>query len=174
MLINGATTPLVSAYQNDVVVDFDLAEYQTRPHKLQFTEEVLVNYDKRASILEGHIKAVQKNMALRILYNWMLGASTNGRIYKTTGADRPAKAPAATGVRKAVTYADLLTLQKSIIKDGVTWEAGKMNLLIPIDLLEEIANLPEFKARDYYPLNNSSTPMQGIMAIARLRGVMCL
>jgi len=171
VVINNATQALTATDRTDVVVDFSLSEYQTKPNKLQFSEEILVNYNKRASLLEGHIRAVQKNIALRILYGWMLGAATNGRIYKTTGADRAGKAPGATGNRKAVTYADLVALQKSIIKDEVNWEPGKTNLLVPVDLLEEIANLAEFKSRDFYPLgNNGSVPMNGIMAIGTIAG----
>jgi len=170
VVINNATQSLAAADRIDVSASFSLAEYQTRPTRLQFTEEILVNYDKRSSILEGHIKAIQKNMALRILYGWVQGAATNGRIYKTTGASRPAKAPGATGTRKAITYADIISLQKSIIKDEVTWEAGKMNLLIPVELMEELMNLAEFKSRDFYPLGNSSVAQQGIVAVGTIAG----
>lgn len=171
VIINNTTVPLTATNRADVQRSFALDEYQSIPTSVNITEELMVNYGMRQDILESHLGQIREHLADRIIYNWALAASQNQGIFKTTGASRPATAPGATGVRFAVTYADILKLQKKLVKDKVPYQVGKINLLVPADLLEEIMNLPEFKSREFFPMqNDTATPLQGAFMVGTIAG----
>ena len=166
-VINNATVPLTAIRRNDIKRAFSIDEYQSIPTRLDWSEELLVSYDKRADVLENHQKQIEVDLVMRTLYNWALNAG----VIRTTGATRPASAAGATGLRNSVTYKDLIALRKLIVKQEVKLEAGKMNILLPVDLEEDIMNLIEFKSRDFYPTGNGgsnganggSTVMNGLL-----------
>lgn len=171
VVINGTAVPLTPANRTDIQRAFLLDEYQSIPTGVNITEELMVNYALRQDILESHLEQIRSHLADRIIYNWALAAATSGGIFKTTGASRPATAPGATGTRLAVTYADILKLQKKIVKDKVPYQIGKINLLVPADLMEEIMNLNEFKSREYFPMQNDTTsPLNGAFMVGTIAG----
>lgn len=171
VIINNKTNALTASNKDEIARDFDIDEYQSVPHKINYTEELLTNYQKRQNLIESHLKAHRKTMALRILYNWMKGAMANSRIIETSGSAVTGLAPSATGNRKAIQYKDIIAMQAQLIKDEVEMELGKLNLLIPVAWQQTLMNLSEFKSRDFYPIGNNSSPIiGGMMVIGTIAG----
>lgn len=171
VIIERNSASLTAQSPNAGYGSFRLREYQSLPTRLNWSDELLTNYDLRAEVLNGHLASINKVMALDILYAWLFLPSQTDNFVLSTGASRPATVPGATGNRKAITYQDILKLQRKLIEQEVPYEPGAMNMLIPAALMEEIMALEEFKRRDYFPIGtDGSTPKNGAFVIGMLAG----
>ncbi len=140
------------AKRTDTASKYSLVELSTDPTWLQFSEELLVNYDKRASILEAHRNALNTSIADRVAYEWALGGddarTTLPTIVRTTGATaRAAYTPSATGTRRPIAFADVLTVITTLNSQEVPVE-GRC-ALINAKMLEDLFGISEFKSSDY-------------------------
>ena len=156
-VINNATQAITAGRRNDTPRQFSVDEYQTQATRLDWSEELLVNYDKRADILEQHLMQIAEDIAMRILANWCLGAKT----VRTTGASRATSLAGATLTRKGVIYKDIVKARKLLVDDEISLDAGKLNMLVPSALEQDIMNLTEFQSRDYSSQNADSSVISG-------------
>jgi hypothetical protein len=141
----------VAAKRTDLATKYSLAELSTDPTWLQMSEELLVSYDKRASILEAHKNALNTAIADRTAYEWGLGGddarATLPVKVRTTGTARPVYTPSATGTRNAISFADVLKAITALNSQDVPLE-GRC-ALINAKMLEDLFNITEFKSSDY-------------------------
>jgi len=160
VIIDRDTTALTPAKRTDILRNFDLQEYQSQPTIIDWTDEYVINYSKRASVLEDHISQVSEDLALRILYNWISGASA---IIRTTGTAKAGEAPGATGNRLGISYNDIINARKVLNKQNIP----QLNrcMLISANTEATILALDEFKSRDKY---GAMTMMDG--AIGTIAG----
>lgn len=129
--VNRAVLPGTIAQRTDAVTSYSLEEITTDPTLLQYSEELLVNYNKRASILEQHVNSLNSRMGSRSLYKWAAPCdagnyTTTGHIIKTTGKTdgnaavaRNAAGPSQTGTRKPVGKDDIIAVRQIFFKDNV-------------------------------------------------------
>lgn len=146
VIINRTTTALTPAERTDIARYYEIDEYQSNPTKVAWTDEMVVNYNKRQDILSDHQSQTEVDIVMRILYNWVSGASG---IVRTSGGDRPAQSSGtASGKRKALTaddFADALSVLERQDLNG-----GQLFALLPTTLLNDVRKIPEFKSKDTY------------------------
>ena len=103
------TTKGVASKRSDTPSEYKLREFSTDPTWLQYSEALVVAYDKRSSILEEHVSALNTAVAEYMAAAW--GGSANVALIPTTGGDRPVSGvPSGTGNRKRFVLADLQAL----------------------------------------------------------------
>ena len=133
---NRSVIPATVTQRTDVDINYQVHEFTSTPNVIQDIEEIETAYDKRMSVLKGHIDGLNNKMANWMQYAWAPTLSAN--IQRTTGSNRAAVIPGATSNRKALTLADIFKA-KGILDDMDVPEEGRM-MLIPSymynDLLE--------------------------------------
>lgn len=147
------TTKGSAAKRDDSATQYDIHELSTDPTWIQYSEELIVNYAKRANIVEEHGAALNTMVADFMAHAWASNAGVV--IVRTTGEDRPAGSPGATGNRKRLTLTDLLNVQKEMNKQEIPME--NRFALITADQLEDLLNINEVKNSDF----NKVKPLVG-------------
>lgn len=141
---------------------YSLDEFTTDPTAIQYTEDLIVNYSKRASVLRNHVEALNTAIADTFVDIWLPDGAAN--IVRTTGAARPAGSPGATGNRKKLTEADIIRAAEIFDKmPGVT-HTGRYCVL-PAEMIADLRGIDNFKRQDAY---GSSNIPDGV--IARIHG----
>ena len=142
--------------RRDTHIKYDLHEFTTDPTKLQFSEDLLAKYNKRASILHNHKSALQKNIAEYIAAEWAKAnlAGSGITITRTSGQERPSSV--GTGTRKGIVLADLLAISQRFNQDDVP--LGMRYGLITPAQLNDILQIPEVKSADF---NNGKPLVDG-------------
>lgn len=102
--VNNTTYPIPFHQRTDVPVALPLDTYDTENTLVRNIEAMEVSYDKRASVLAGHKRSIQRKLRAKACY--AVGPSTNSAdmpiIFASGTAD-------ANGLAK-ITYADILAL----------------------------------------------------------------
>lgn len=142
---NSTTGHGTAASRADVLESFNLDEIITAPTLLDWTNEIVVNYELRNSILRDHRLAAGDQAALRMLYNWAPTLAAN--IVRTTGAAKTAAAPSATGTRKKITLADILNARLVLNKQNV--DLNNRVMVIPADMEADMLAIDNFISVDY-------------------------
>ena len=125
--------------RTDTATYYKVHEFSTDPTLIKFSEGLIVNYNKRASIVEEQGDAINTTFADFVANEW---AATTGVIQvRTSGEARPATTAAATGNRKRITLKDVLASSKELNKQGVP-QKGRFACITP-DMLEDILLIPE-------------------------------
>lgn len=132
--------------RTDTASEYKLKEFSTDPTWLQYSEALLVSYDKRSSILEEHVTALNTAVAEYIAAAW--GGSANVAIVRTTGADRPVSGvPAGTGTRKRLTLVDIQSVVKTWNAQNIPQE-GRLAVITP-DMMDDMLQIAEVKSSDF-------------------------
>lgn len=131
---NRSTLPATIRKRTDTDVIYLIDEYTSDPVLIPHADTKELSYDKRASVLGEDMDKLIETVAENMLLNWVsspaygtYSASTipSSSILLTTGANVAASAPSATGVRKALTQADLQSA-RTFLKNQKKWKEGKM------------------------------------------------
>lgn len=152
---SAASTP---AKRTDAATTYPLLELSTDTTWLQYSEELIVNYNKRESILSEHRNALQKGIAIRVAHKWAQGGdsenswATKPEVVLTSGTARAVNmiqvgATALTGTRKPVVLADVMGVINALNKSDAPSE-GRYGL-IPYDMFGDIMLINEFKSADF-------------------------
>ncbi len=145
VLVNNTTYPLAITALTDADKPISLDKFTTEATAVTDDELHAASYDKMASVLERHREALREKIAQRGIHAIAPDKEgTDVPVIKTTGASD--------GVRKKMTYADLLTLKRQFDKMGVP---GKDRVLVLCsdhvnDLLET-----EQKFKEHYNINQT-------------------
>lgn len=130
---NRSSFPATVSTRTDVDLTFDLDEYTTNPIRIPHADTVELSYNKRESVIGQDRAALQEEVAEGILFSWLpLKANT----IKTTGAATAAYTDGATGLRKALTKADISSLSKKFNKQNIPAE-GRY-LLLDADMYAQL------------------------------------
>lgn len=144
VVVNRTTLPATGSQRTDTTTDYDLDSFTTDPTTIRNIEEIEVSYDKRMSVLEDHIGALNTQIAYRTATLW--APVTASRIVRTTGANRVAMAPGATGNRKKITLADILSVKRILDADDVPSEDRFM--LIPAEMYNDLLEISDVLTSD--------------------------
>lgn len=113
---NRATFPATASSRTDNDLTYDINKYDTAPVQVQALDLVELSYDKRTSIISQSKAALQQAVMKDLITAWATGTTgTTGTTVprvRTTGDAEAAHAPSATGNRKAMTRADVLSVKK--------------------------------------------------------------
>lgn len=144
--VNRGSLPGTVAKRTDNATSYALEELTTDPTLLQDSEALVVAYDKRASILNQHVMAINDKAALRCMYNWANGMIQGTNLLPTTGAARAAGA--GTGTRLAITKADFLLAKLKLDSQNIPLE-GRVCVLPPA-MYADLLAIPEFSYFQQY------------------------
>jgi hypothetical protein len=157
VVVNRVILPATISKRTDIPTEYKLEELTTDPTLLQDSEALVVAYDKRASILKQQAQLINKKGADRALVKWAAGANEAG-TFATTGAARPAgnSNGGQTGNRKAMTEADLVTIQGKFFADDVVTELEDVQgiAIITPRMYADLITLDNFKRADAYGVSN--------------------
>lgn len=104
---NLTTFPAAIGQRTDADLTYSMDLYYTQPIRVGKDETQFISYDKRASVLNSHIKKLRNVLGNNTLYKWAASTSaTAGYQVRTTGSATNALAPGATGTRKAATLSN--------------------------------------------------------------------
>ena len=167
---NRTSLPATVRKRTDTDVIYLLDEFTTDPVLIPNADTKELSYDKRASVLGEDRDKLVEAVAEETIYNWLkspvygtYGATTlpSGSVLSTTGANVPATAPSATGLRKAGTRTDLQSMQ-TFFRQKKRWFEGKMHAMLPPTMLAEL-----------FPADSvvTATYMQNVTEAERRNGV---
>ncbi len=111
--------------RTDSEITYNLHEFTTDPVVIQYTEELQLSYSKRESVIREDRANLINHLEEYILTQW---APDTSKIINTTGEAVAAHTPSATGSRKALTTADVLTLMAKFNSEDIPQE-GRYLLL---------------------------------------------
>jgi hypothetical protein len=151
---NRTTLPAVPVQRTDTVNDYNLVEFTTTPTLVRNIEEVEVSYAKRSSVLSGHTKTLDRDIASWMATVWAPNGNSN-LLVPTTGTARAGSAPGATGTRKSLTVADVRNLRRLMDKQDVPQE-GRY-LLISSDFYADLLADTQMTNRDFMPMYDQAT-----------------
>lgn len=171
-VVEGRSAASTPAKRTDAVTQYDLSELSTDATWLQYSEELIVSYNKRESILSEHKNALKKSMAEKVAYKWARGGDT---VSSTNWTNKPTKVPttgttgratnlptvgsggvAVTGNRKPVLFADILSVISALNYADVPAD-GRI-AVIPAHFLSDLLQIDEFVNSDFVntkPLTNA-------------------
>ena len=151
------STKGVAVKRTDAASQYSLNELSTTPTWLQYSEELLVNYNKRQSVLEAHKDALIDGVADNVLHDWAAGGDSESTgkptgIITTSTEYRPVQiekvgSVAASGTRYRIAYADILNVITALNRQNVP--QGGRYAVITADMLADLMMLAEFKNSDY-------------------------
>jgi hypothetical protein len=123
--------------------EYNLTHLSTDANVIQDFEEFIVNYAKRASILENHINQINTEAAKVALDSWFPNGADN--IIRTTGGARPASI-GQSGNRKMFAKNDFISLAEKF--DRMDVPKANRNLLLPAELYADILKVEGFVEAD--------------------------
>jgi hypothetical protein len=161
--MNRSVLPAPIEGREDDENNYFLQEFTTDPTLLKYSEELLVNYNKRESILRGHRETLDEKIANYFANLWYPNGSDN--IVRTTGTVRAAASSGATGTRKGIAKADLIKGIEILNRMNAP-KAGRCLLIAP-EHLSDLLAIDDFVHAD--KLGTASKLTEG--AIGRVLGL---
>lgn len=147
VLVNNTTYPLAIKALTDADKPISLDKFSTEATPVTDDELHALSYDKMASVQERHrdalIEAFYQRAAHAIAPD---KAATDVPVIKTTGASD--------GVRKKMTFADLLTLKREFDKMGIPAKPKDRILILCSDHVNDLLET-EQKFKEHYNLNQT-------------------
>lgn len=150
-VINRSTVPAPASKRIDSATSYDLFEITTNPTVTSFTEDLLVSYDKKMSVLKDHIDRIQTDIP-EIALNIWCPTIGGGRIFETTGTSRKAAvipsinldgtAITLTGNRKRLVKQDFVDMMNRFNRENLP-KSGRVALLTS-DQMQDLMLIPEF------------------------------
>lgn len=122
---NRSEVPAKVTLRNDTDINYVLDEYTTDPVLISHADTVELSYDKRESVLRQDKQALYDDVARGFLYSWSPVADN---VIETSGGAVAAHTPSATGNRKAVTKADVLSLMTAFNAANIPQEGRYLML----------------------------------------------
>ena len=148
--INRSSVPATVAKRTDADVEYTLDEFTTDPIYIPHADRVELSYDKRNSVIRQDKSALIEAACQNLLYRWN---PTSTNFVRTTGDAAAAYTDKATGNRKKVTTADILSLATKFDRDNIP-DRGRYILLDAVmysQLLDSMTNTDKigfFQAAD--------------------------
>jgi hypothetical protein len=145
VIINRSVCDETTAQRLDVLNSFNLDEYFSCPTLIEYTEEFVINYMKRESVLREHRLEVLQDISLRMLFNW--SPTTAPQQVRTTGTAKTAAAPGAAGTRNRITLDDILSARNILNKQNIPMQGRVM--FLPSDMEKDMLSIEQFISVDY-------------------------
>lgn len=141
---NPTEFPLKTARRVDDALTYTLDKFALEPIHLEdeSLDNLLVSYDKRASILMEQQLNLDNRIAENFIDAWAGGIASANKV-RTSGADGDSLAPGATGTRKKVVKLDFLKLATMLDKQDVPDDGNRFALISP-ELHQELLDIDNF------------------------------
>jgi hypothetical protein len=97
-----------------------LDELTTDPVLIPNADNYELSYEKRESVMGDTYEAIREFGGDLMLHKWAPDSTKGGSITRTSGATRAAKAPGATGNRKALAIADVIAAQEVLDRQNIS------------------------------------------------------
>ena len=107
---NRSVFPATAVPRVDTLLDYEIDTYTTDPRHITMTEEEVVSYPKRQSIIEQDMETLTTDTAANLLYQWGVKVGNTTNLYRSTGTARAPYLGTQTGNRNTVVFADFLRL----------------------------------------------------------------
>ena len=138
--------PASVSTRTDNDLTYTIAEYTTDPFRIPNAEEVELSYDKRESIIRGCRNALAEAVHNDLVKAWV-PASGYTKV-ATTGSAATAYAPSATGNRKNVAIADILSVKTEFDKENLP-QTGRCILIDPVMYGQLLKDLTDSQANAF-------------------------
>ena len=116
---NRTSLPATVKTRTDLDLTFNLDEFTTDPIRIPQADTVELSYNKRESCLKNDKSKLIEEVSNAFIYAW---SPSSTYVVRTTGSAALAHVPAATGNRKALKSADLLTAMNTFNAANVPQE----------------------------------------------------
>lgn len=127
-LINPAY-PLTTVQRSDTDVTYALDTFAKPVTAVTAIEQGEISYQKMDSVMENELGSLLDDVGTWLIYRWALGLPTTSAFrVPTTGGNRAAGAPGATGTRKRATEADIIAAKK-VLDDALVPMKGRVLML---------------------------------------------
>lgn len=157
VVVDRAILPAPITTRTDVVTQYLMHELTTDPTLLKDSEVLTLAYNKRASILDQHVKNINNKAAQMSLYAWAQGADAT-RIFPSTGATRtPGNTTGGqTGNRKAFTEADIIKMQNQFFVDDLQQDISDIRgiAIVTPRQYNDLISIDNFKRYDALGTSN--------------------
>lgn len=131
--------PLTGTQRADDTNEYEIELHVTDPTILTRDEELLVNYNKRISIVNDHINVLNTGVADNFAYQWAPTAA--GVFIRTTGANVNVSDGSQTGTRKAIEKDNFIDALTILTKQNAK---GQKYALVPATLYGQLLKVPDF------------------------------
>lgn len=146
-----STDDLSVVSRTDTYMEYSISSYRTKPILVRNFDEYFTNYDKQQSVTREQASQLKNTFIKKALHIWATqlnsSSSASGRKILSTGANR--NASTGTGNRKALTFNDLLSVRKQLVKDGGDQTAGQYFAVLNAELYADLLKLDEVKEGNY-------------------------
>lgn len=160
---NLSSFPATITQRTDSELTYSMDTYYVEPiHIERGQETAFLSYDKRMSVLMNNINWLEEVITNNAIYKWAPSGST--RIVRTTGAATGPLAPSATGTRKAIKLADILSAKAILDAENVP-QSGRI-LLLPSDMY----NVDLLAIADVYQQQSYGSSALPSGVVARIHG----
>ena len=152
--INRSVLPAVAAQRTDSELTYLLNEFTTDPIVVRDIDETQVSYNKRQSVLQSHMDAMNDRIGDQTAFDWAVSDTAQAaNIVRTSGAlVADALAPSATGTRKTLDKADVRNLAKRFDKQNVP--SNDRFLLLNSDMFYQLFTDSQLLSKEFM-LNSS-------------------
>jgi len=147
--VNRTTLPATAAQRSDSELTYLLNEFTTDPIVVRDIDETQTSYNKRQSVLQSHMDAMNDRIGDQTAYDWAVSGTTQAaNIVRTSGAaSSDALAASATGTRKALDKKDVRNLAKRF--DAQNVPANDRFLLLNSDMFYQLFDDTTLLSRDF-------------------------
>lgn len=154
---NRSTYPGTVVRRTDTDIVYTLDEYTTDPFHIPNADTVELSYDKTQSMIRENGGYLLQFTGDDLLYKALVDTPAGSKI-PTTGANRTATAPGATGTRKTFTEAEIRAAQTLLNKQNVPKEGRYM--ILPSDFINDLMADNSLK----YAFQNPVNLAEGVVA----------
>jgi hypothetical protein len=162
VLVDNTSYPQTALQRTDTEVTYSMNEFKMPPYFVSTLDQAELSYEKMSSITRQMASKIEDAVANKVVYNWTLGLPAASKVV-TTGSARAANLSFQTGTRKALTFADVLNIQKKLNQQNVP--NGGRKLLVSAGFYADLVQISQFQ--------NVDSLMAGILtngALGRIAG----
>ena len=142
ILIDNTSYPLTITQRTDTATQYLLEKLSSNPTHLEYSEELIVAYNKRASIMDAHVKSLKQKMGDRLALKWAENIASPNLVATTATATRTSSAPGATATIKQVQKVDILNVRQIFDSTDIPQEGRK--LMLSSAMYNDILNIDDF------------------------------
>jgi hypothetical protein len=154
---NRTSLPATVTKRTDSELTYSLAEFTTDPRLIPDADKVELSYDKRQSVISEDKAALVQAIAKEFVYMWSPTLATS--ILRTTGGSVDAHLADATGLRKAITLANV-NAAASLMNARDIPQEGRYALIDSIMYDQLIAEMSGNQQRDFLA---GLDPLRGVI-----------
>lgn len=133
----------ISVQRTDESIAYNVKQFKTKATFLQDSEDLVVNYSKRMSLVEQHADEIMAYLGNFVQREW--GSNSTSKVLRTTGDNR--SATSGTGNRKAIKFEDLLNVRKTFRDQDIPVD-GLCALISP-EMEMDLLKITEITDADY-------------------------